>query len=122
MTTAILDVASPEGWIDGATVGFASAAGKFRALADWWIRDHDGGSSTTDVRHPAYLQIIGMGREAIPFLLDELVRETGRWFVALKMITGASPVPPEARGDYGAMRDAWLAWGNAHGYRPLESR
>jgi hypothetical protein len=66
--------------------------------------------------HPAYQQIIGMGEEAIPFILQELQKKTAHWFWALKSITGEDPVPSNQRGRMDQMRDAWLRWGNKQGY------
>jgi hypothetical protein len=38
--------------------------------------------------HPAYRQIIAIGKDAIPLLLAELEREPDWWFAALKELTG----------------------------------
>src|SRR5947207_10431415 len=54
--------------------------------------------STEIALHPAYQQIIGMGKEAIPLILEELQREEDHWFWALKSITGDDPVAPSERG------------------------
>jgi hypothetical protein len=65
--------------------------------------------------HPAYQQIIGMGREVVPLILRELEREPDHWFWALKAITGEDPVPEQHRGRVRAMADAWIRWGREHG-------
>jgi hypothetical protein len=65
---------------------------------------------------PAYQQIIGMGPAVLPLLLDELAREPDHWFWALWAITGSDPVPSESRGKVGEMAQAWLKWGQEHGY------
>lgn len=68
-------------------------------------------SSLTDiVAHPSYQRIIGMGREALPYILDELRRGPDHWHWALVAITGENPVPPEANGDLERTRQAWLSW------------
>ena len=64
------------------------------------------------------VQIIGMGPAVVPLILEELQREPDHWFWALEAITQQDPVPPEARGDVGAMADAWIAWGKQQGYLP----
>jgi hypothetical protein len=67
-------------------------------------------SSITDMAmHPAYQQIIGMGQEALPLLLEELRREPDHWFWALQAITGVNPVPTQDQGDITRMTQAWLA-------------
>ena len=89
----------------------------FEELTEQWREATCFLSSLTDiVAHPAYQRIIGMGREAIPLLLDELKRQPDHLFWALKAITGEDPVPAAMRGDIRAMSEAWLAWGREHGY------
>lgn len=90
---------------------------KFQELAERWRRDRTVTSSAARMAsHPAYLRIIGMGRRAIPFLLEELRERPDHWFVALHAITGEDPVPASARGRLAQMADAWLAWGEREGY------
>ena len=92
-------------------------AGLFRELASRWRSETDVVSSVSEmVLNPAYQQIIGMGPNAVPFLLRELERESGHWFWALEAITRTNPVDPHDQGDVPAMRAAWLQWGKRHGY------
>jgi hypothetical protein len=54
----------------------SKSAGRFYRLAEWWKTDTRYLSSLDDmVLHPAYLHIIGMGTEALPFLFQELKRQ-----------------------------------------------
>ena len=77
-----------------------------------WKLDVGPLSSVTEMAmHPAYQQIIGLGREAVPLLLRELEREPDHWFWALKAITGVDPVEPTQRGRVKEMAQAWLEWG-----------
>jgi hypothetical protein len=81
-------------------------------LADRWTRETGALSSITEKStHPAYQQIIGMGPQAVPFLLRQLQDGGGHWFWALKSITRQDPVPVVARGCMEAMTEAWLDWG-----------
>ncbi len=90
---------------------------RFRQLAERWRRDTEFCSSLTEiVLHPAYQQIIGMGRAAIPLILEELQREPDHWFWAVTAITGEDPVSPIARGHVPAMTDAWLTWARENGW------
>ncbi len=66
------------------------------------------------VAHPSYLRIIGMGREALPYILNELRRAPDHWHWALFSITGENPVPREASGDLEKMREAWLSWASSN--------
>jgi hypothetical protein len=68
------------------------------------------------VMHPAYQQIIGMGKEALPYLLNELRWRPDNWFLALKIITGEDPVPPEEKGNIFAMAQRWVRWGAMKGW------
>lgn len=72
-------------------------------------------SATEMATHPAYQQIIGLGRDAVPLLLRELQREPDHWFWALKAITGVDPVEPRQRGQIGEMAEAWLRWAREQG-------
>jgi hypothetical protein len=65
--------------------------------------------------HPAYLKIIGMGWDAVPFLLQELKNEPDLWFLALRSITDENPVTDEIRGNIKAMSKAWLTWAEERG-------
>ena len=91
---------------------------KFFRLRDEWKQKRGPESSSARLAmHPAYLKIIGMGAEAIPFLLQELERDPDQWFVALRSITEADPVPDPIRGNVTAMAEAWLKWGHDQGYQ-----
>lgn len=90
---------------------------EFRTLADKW-REETGMLSSTSKKamHPAYQQIIGMGKRAIPLILQELKERPSHWFVALRSITGENPAPPEAAGCVKKIADAWIEWGQKKGH------
>ncbi len=91
---------------------------KFMRLRDEWKTKRGHHSDTVSlVTHAAYQQIIGMGRDAVPYLLRELALAPDRWYWALRAITCEDPVPTEARGNSKAMAQAWLEWGAAQGYK-----
>ena len=92
-------------------------AKRFAVLADRWKRETAVLSSVSQMAmHPAYQEIIGMGREALPLILQELERTPNHWFWALRAITGESPVPPDQFGKVEEMANAWLHWGREQGY------
>lgn len=115
-----LEVEVPADWPEGAQVEIhppvePEIEQRFRELVGQWKEKTRFLSSIHDmVSHPAYLQIIGMGKEALPLLLEELRREPDHWFVALQAITGKNPIPPTVRGDVEKMTQAWLSWGEIH--------
>ena len=95
----------------------ATTEQRFRELVRQWKEATQFVSSVTSmVTHPAYQQIIGMGREVLPFVLAELRREPDHWFWALQAITRENPVRPADRGRIQAMTQAWLDWAASHGY------
>ena len=90
---------------------------RFRQLAAEWRRDVGPLSSVSAiVQHPAYQQIIALGRDVVPLILRELEREPDHWFAALRAITGADPVAPEDHGRMDRMAAAWVRWGRDHGF------
>ena len=96
------------------SVGF-----QFFMLATSWKKDTVFISSTTEkCMHPAYLRIIGMGREVLPFILKALDEdsEPAYWFVALKAITGEDPVPSEHLGYIDRMAEDWILWAKNKNY------
>ncbi len=89
---------------------------EFSRLAASWKGDTMFSSSVHQIAtHPAYQQIIGLGRVAVPLILRSLQREPDHWFWALRAITGIDPVPAESRGDLRMMQTAWLTWGQSAG-------
>src|SRR5262249_22628797 len=82
---------------------------RFEELARQWKKGTAYSSSAADIAtHPAYQQIIGMGRDVLPYIFQELRRKPDHWFWALNAITGENPVPQTARGELNKMTDAWL--------------
>ena len=90
---------------------------RFQHLKNSWIKERSPISSSMDATTgcKSYQAIIGLGPQAVPFILSELKNSKGapdHWFPALAAITGENPVRPEDRGRIGAMAKAWLDWGN----------
>lgn len=99
------------------TTSSAAIARRFHSLANTWKEETRYLSSVHDmVLHPAYQQIIGIGKESLPFLFDELKRQPDHWFWALHAITGEDPVPPQEKGNLEAMARRWLRWGVENGW------
>lgn len=89
----------------------------FRALADKWLDETSHLSNPVDkFMHPALVQIIGMGKPAVPLILQEVRNMTGHWFYALENISRTNPVPPEDEWDIEKAAAAWLAWGRREGF------
>lgn len=91
---------------------------KFQVLSSQWKQETQHLSLMNDiVLNKAYQQIIGMGAPAIPLLLEALKEQPDHWFWALRSITGENPIPPADRGCLPRMAEAWLRWGEEHGYQ-----
>ncbi len=89
---------------------------KFKKLAEEWEKDTMILSSIhAIISHPAYLQIIAMGKDALPLIFKELKQRPGLWFWALEAITGENPVRESEEGNVRLMIDAWLRWAGERG-------
>lgn len=68
-------------------------------------------SSLSDVRAlPSFKALVGLGRSAIPAIVEDLFDKPSMLFIALHDITGQNPVRPEDRGNVRAMSSAWVRW------------
>lgn len=82
----------------------------FNRLAAEWRRETMLLSSMNKkLMHPAYLRIIGLGPNALPYILAALKREPTYWFRALAAIAGEDPVPANA--SFAEAVQAWIDWG-----------
>ena len=66
-------------------------------------------SATINNRH--YQQIIGMGWDVVPLLLNDLQRNKRFWFPALAAITGIRPFDSSDLSNPRRMTEAWMRWG-----------
>ena len=90
---------------------------RFLELADQWESEAILLSSTNQaIKHPVYQTIVSMGEPAVPLILQRMQSRGGRWFTALRDVTGVNPVKPADRGNVPAMQEAWLKWGERNGY------
>jgi hypothetical protein len=91
---------------------------KFNELVSEWRtqRTKTSSFSSANAYLPSYQFIIGMGEQALPYILRELSKKDEDWYWALKAISREDPVPPEHRGKRSLMRQLWLEWGKAKKY------
>lgn len=99
----------------GGTLTYRALDGRllFVGTSQTWI-NRDGALLTRPkqkVMNRSYLEIIGLGRPALPLLLRELRERPTYWFLALSSIARENPVRPGATFDE-AVND-WLAWSRA---------
>jgi len=100
--------------IEGATVNFDTPLEKFEALSDAWS-DETPGTSILNYNSFCYHQIIGMGVQIIPILLERLRQGEGQWVHALSCIVGQQVHTPGMVGNPDRVIEAWLKWGDSRG-------
>ncbi len=85
---------------------------RFNLLASTWKANTLNISSISQMTvEPHYLQIIAMGKAAVPLILKKLENEPDFWFPALSSINGGiNPVKNSNRGDLAAMTQDWINW------------
>lgn len=98
-------------------VSRVTPAKRFAELSATWRSETAFTSSALQMAtHPAYQEIIGMGRDAIPLILHELSERPAHWFWALRAISGENPVKAAEMGKFDSLVSAWLDWGRQKGY------
>jgi hypothetical protein len=90
---------------------------EFNQLAGQW-RSETGMLSLIRQKamHPAYQKIIGMGKDALPFILRELRNRGGDWLWALEAIARPKVNPALGTTNFKDAVAAWLKWGEENGY------
>lgn len=93
---------------------------RFHSLKGKWEEETWHMSSTTNMmRNPSYKEIVAMGKDVVPLMLEDLVNSPAFWFEALRELTGASPDKHLwYTGKIQEMADCWVDWGRANGYLP----
>lgn len=85
---------------------------RFERLAEKWEQESAHMASPIEMAMlPSYQQIIGIGWQAVPLILEKLQEKPDHWFWALQAITGASPVSEESQGVLDLMAESWIQWG-----------
>jgi hypothetical protein len=88
---------------------------EFNELASrWYLETRKISSAEQIVLNPAYQKIIGMGKEALPFIFKELKKTRGHWIWALAMIVREDKAKSGMK--FREAVDAWLEWGEKNGY------
>ena len=84
---------------------------RFHRLVRRWRAETAYYSSTTDMlAHPAFVEIVEMGRKVIPLIVEQLRQQPDHLVGALVRITGENPVSNNDRGNIYAAATAWIGW------------
>jgi len=84
---------------------------RFTALRTAWKDGTFFESSLSKIEsHPAYRDIVALGPDVVPLIIDDLRTAPNFWFAALEELTGEDPVTPEMVGKVAAMSKAWVEW------------
>ncbi len=93
---------------------------RFEALYAIWKKETLLSSDGDEITgHPAYRQMIALGRPAVPFMLTKLKEDPHFLFDALTAITGEDPVRDDHAGRLKKMAEDWLNWGRQQGFDTL---
>ncbi len=66
------------------------------------------------LNHPSFEALVGLGRSAVPLIVERYREGSLFWGAALRRITGVATFGDGVVGDLEATRRGWLAWWEAH--------
>jgi hypothetical protein len=90
---------------------------EFNKLANAWYRETGMLSFIRQkALHPCYQRIIGMGKDALPFIFRELSIGKGDWMWALECITRLDKNPVPEGASYKEAASIWLQWARENKY------
>ena len=89
-------------------------AARFHELAEQWEKDAMF-LSTGETDLPSHKAIVDLGEPAVSLILERMQVKGGRWYHALRDITGEDPADPADWGNVAAIQQAWLRWGRDRG-------
>lgn len=84
---------------------------KFDLYSGIWKTETMFSSNSSEItNNSAYRSIIGLGKDIIPFIIQDLKQSENHWFYALELLTGENPIKNEHRGIINLMKSDWLNW------------
>ncbi|AFC85434.1 hypothetical protein [Frateuria aurantia] len=91
----------------------------FRLLAEKLKDDVRMSSSLSDMESSKYFRdILSMNGDVVRWILEDIKsnrKDPFPWFKALRLLTDEDPAKIAPRGDWVAMADKWIAWGESDG-------
>lgn len=87
---------------------------RFKTLADQWEQETLFISSADDmIANQSYQDIIKLGPDIIPILIDDMIKTQRPWFHVLCALTKENPVNEEHRGILNEIINDWIKWYHA---------
>lgn len=81
----------------------------FNEYKENWLRETKFISNMTEITNNYYYQqIILLGENVIPLIIQDLKYEENHWFYALEKILSFTPIKNEHKGIYNLMKLDWL--------------
>ncbi len=81
-----------------------------RLVTQWRAETYYLSSVAAKSKHPAFMEIVGMGESAVPWIIAELRNHRDFLFVALHLIVKDGPMPVGSEGEPHKLIDEWLQW------------
>lgn len=85
-----------------------------RLVKEWKATCPPSSNSEDLAMVPAYQEIIGLGTNALQYIIEEQANSLDHWFWALRSITNVDPVKKEHRGNLPLMAADWGQWWKAN--------
>jgi hypothetical protein len=89
---------------------------EFKELAEKWEMETGLFSVDRNRINDTFLDIISLGKQIIPFILNDILKykKAARWHLALKTLTKVNPVSIEDLNESNKIMEAWINWGRGN--------
>ncbi len=92
----------------------SSLATRFESLAKEWEAHCDSHREASNpyvfLNHPSFESLVGLGRAAVPLIIERYREGSVFWGAALRRITGVTTFGDGVVGNLEATRRGWLQW------------
>ena len=87
----------------------------FEGFKEVWLEKTKFSSNISDItNNSAYLSIIELGTDVVPFIIKDLRITDNHWFYALEAITMVNPISKDHQGKIALMKNDWLKWAESN--------
>jgi hypothetical protein len=86
---------------------------EFKELAEKWELETGLFSIDRDRINDTFLDIISLGKDIVPFILNDILKynRASRWHLALKTLTKVNPISIEDINESNKIKESWIKWG-----------